>query len=98
MNEIARVVKMEENNFMKMMRRIETKPFLYSFGQKARVLSNVIEDGQTPEYWSGAKVEIRERYHTPIFKNRVYVVKHLKNNRICEFKEEELDKRYRRKR
>ena len=76
---------------------VDSLPFLFKEGQVCRILRSVSEDGQTPEYWDGAKVRVIFRYSTPIFKNHIYRVIHLINNKICEFAEDELDKRYIRK-
>ena len=77
--------------------KVPLRPYIFIRGQVGRVKSGVIQDGQTPKYWGGAKVIIISRKRTPLFKSHIYTVKHLENNRTCEFKEDELDKRFRRK-
>ena len=83
-----------KDKFMEFVMKPDTKPFLFKEGQTARVLNNMSDDGQTPEYWDGAKVIILSIHVTPIFKNHIYEVQHLENNIKCEFKEDELDKRF----
>ena len=69
-----------KDKLVEMANRPDPKPFLFNVGQMSRVRSNISEDGQTPEYWDGAKVEILSRDSTPLFKTHVYKVRHLDNN------------------
>lgn len=69
-------------------------PFLFLPGQLCRVLSNISNDGQTPSYWDGAKVVILYRSSSLLNKEHIYHVRHLGNNKECEFKESELDRRF----
>jgi len=83
-----------KDKFLEFVMKPDTKPFLFKEGQTTRVLNGLSDDGQTPEYWDGAKVLILSVYATSIFKNHIYRCKHLINDKIDEFKEEELDKRF----
>ena len=70
-------------------------PPIFRVGQTVRVLKRIIDDGQTPHYWSGAKGEcISVNIAGLIRKVWVYQVRH-PNGNMCEFKEEELDYRFR---
>lgn len=71
--------------------------FLYEVGQKVRVRKGRSFDGQTPEYWDGALGKIVYKNHTLFSKTHFYRIQHLENNKICEFEEYELDRRYIRK-
>ena len=79
---------------MEIVRSPDPEPFLFIKGQTARVYKFVIKDGQTPEYWGGAKVKILNKFRTLLWKTHICKVDHLENGRICEFSEDELDKRY----
>lgn len=73
-------------------------PFLYEVGQKVRVSKKVAMDGQTPEYWAGALVQILSRRHADILQYRhLYKVKLLHAEKTCEFFEDEFDRRFIRK-
>ena len=85
------------DKIMELSHRPDTKPFLFAVGQTARVRKGVSNDGQTPEYWDGAEVEIIAAHSSMLFKNHYYQVRHLDNYRTCEFEECELDRRYIRK-
>ena len=78
-------------------KRPDNKSYLFRVGQVVRILKNVVEDGQTPEYYSGAKVIIISTHCTMLLKEHYYKVRHLENNKICIFKEDEIDGRFRRK-
>jgi len=83
-----------KDKFIEYVMKPDSKPFLFKKGQVARVLNGISDDGQTPEYWDGAKVIISEKHCSTIFKHHWYKVIHMENSRTCEFKEEELDKRF----
>jgi len=89
---------MEEKSFEEMlvenMRKPDPNPFLYVAGQTGRVKKGVSNDGQTPEYWDGAKVEILSQHRTIFLREHIYKVRHLVNNITCEFKEYKLDRRF----
>lgn len=70
----------------------------FDVGQKARLLKGRSRDGQTPRCWDGAMVEIVSFYCTGIYKDHWYKVKHLELGAIEEFKEDEFDWRYAKKR
>ena len=74
----------------------DPKPYLFEVGQKVRIKA-CIKDGQTPEYYSGAKVIIISTHCTMLLKEHYYEIRHLENNKICIFKEDEIDGRFRRK-
>jgi len=74
----------------------DPNPFLYQEGQTIRVLNGRSKDGQTPTYWNGALAVVVRRYCTGIHKEHWYVLRH-SNGREDEFREEEIDGRYRRK-
>ena len=78
---------------MRAARMPDPKPYLFQVGQTVRIIKRVIDDGQTPLYWSGAKVIVQSRGCTPLFKTHVYVLKH-PNGAEDQFVEEELDRRY----
>lgn len=82
---------------MKVVKEPDTKPYLYKVGQVGRVKSGVSRDGQTPLYWNGAKVVILTISASVMWKEHWYKVKHIGNNKIEEFREYELDKRFARK-
>lgn len=72
----------------------DDKPFLFKERQIARVKKGVSNDGQTPEYWDGAIVEIIKRKKTSLYKSHIYEVLHVEKNIKCEFRENEIDLRY----
>ena len=70
-------------------------PPMFKVGQIVRVLKHIPDDGQTPLYWGGAKGEcIDLKAAGLLVKVWVYEVRH-PNGSVCEFKEEELDYRFR---
>ena len=75
----------------------DPKPFLFQIGQRVRLLKRRSDDGQTPEHWDGAMVEVVSRYATGIGKYRWYKVKHLEKGMTCDFEEDEIDARYAKK-
>ena len=76
----------------------KTEPFLYEVGQKVRVSKWVTEDRQTPKYWAGALAHVLRRYDGGLFvPKHFYDVKMLHGDKVCVFKEDELDRRYIRK-
>lgn len=74
-------------------------PYAFQLNQAVRVLSDIASDGQTPVYWAGAKAIVVRRYTTGLHKEHFYVVRSISSQtgRECEFRESELDQRYRRK-
>lgn len=83
-----------KDDIIKQIKKPDPKPFLFLPGQMGRVHAKVSHDGQTPGYWDGAKVQILSRHRTTILKNHIYKVRHLSNNKICTFSEDELDRRF----
>ena len=81
--------------FMEAWNKPSSKPYLFQVGQTARVKKKVIEDGQTPYFWAGAKVKILARYTTCLHKDHFYYVAF--GEHVEEFMEYELDLRYRKK-
>lgn len=77
--------------------RPDPKPYLFEPGQKVRVLKGRSEDGQTPHYWNGAMAVVVGRYTTGIHKEHWYKLHHVEKNVVDEFREEEIDARYRKK-
>jgi hypothetical protein len=69
-------------------------PYLFKIGQTIRVRVKVIEDGQTPLYWAGAKAKVISRLCTGLHKEHWYKVYLESHNVTCDFSEEELDLRY----
>ena len=86
-----------KDKLMEVVNRPDPRPFIFTVGQMSRVRSNVSQDGQTPKYWDGAKVEVLSRHRTMLHKDHVYKVRHLVNGKTCQFYEHELDHRYARK-
>lgn len=82
---------------IKHIKKPDTKPYLFKVGQIVRILGHISKDGQTPKYWDGAKVMVLKQKCSMLHKEHSYVVKHLDQNVMCEFKEYELDNRYSRK-
>jgi hypothetical protein len=74
----------------------DPKPLLFKVGQGTRVLNGVVKDGQTPPYWAGARVKIVAGWSSPIYKDHWYKVQ--MGDKTCDFREEELDMRFRRNR
>ena len=73
--------------------RADPKPYLADIGQTVRVLKRVTEDGQTPAWWAGAICVVEKRMTSGLLKEHSYKLRH-ENNRTCDFKESELDRRY----
>lgn len=75
------------------------KPFLYEVGQKVRIPKRVINNFQVPEYWAGSVAQILSRRHvnSSTSHRHLYRVKLLHGDKICEFFEEDLDRRFVRK-
>lgn len=76
----------------------DPKQYLFDVGQVVRVRNFVVEDGQTPGYWAGARAVVDRRWTTGLHKDHIY---HLRLDRpsgpvTCEFREYELDSRFRR--
>lgn len=72
---------------------IETAP-LFAVDQIVRVLSGVVDDGQTPPHWAGARCRVLRRFVGGCISKRwVYVLEH-PNGKTCEFMEDELDLRF----
>lgn len=74
--------------------RPDPKPYLYGVGTRVRVCRGREVDGQTPAYWSGAMVEVLGRHCSGLLKQHWYKLRH-DNGASCDFKEDELDRRYR---
>ena len=72
----------------------DPNPYLYKIGQIGIVKKGVSDDGQTPEYWDGAKVQILSQHRTLFIREHYYRVKHSVKNVIDDFKEYELDRRF----
>lgn len=79
-----------------MPRPIETTP-RFMVGQTVRVLSG-LDVNMPPEltHWLGAKCKVLRQIQSGlVHKSWAYLLEH-PNGRTCEFKEDELDRRYRR--
>lgn len=74
----------------------DPNPFLFQEGQKVRVNKDVTKDGQTPAYWAGALVTVTRRTRSWLYKEHWYTLRH-PNGQEDEFRETELDYRYKRK-
>lgn len=86
------------NQFEDKLHHKKIKPFLYEVGQKVRIRKNIVQDGQTPEYWSGALCQILSRQNVGMFlPKHMYKVRLLHGDKICDFFEYEIDMRYIRK-
>ena len=83
-----------EDKLMEVIREKDPSPYLYKKGQIARIKNGVSNDGQTPKHWDGAKVVILSQHSSPLFKQHWYEVIHMENSHTCDFKEEELDRRF----
>lgn len=77
--------------------RPDPNPYFFKEGQTVRVLNGRSKDGQTPTYWNGALALVVGRYCTGIHKEHWYKLQHIGRNVVDEFREEEIDSRYRRK-
>lgn len=78
--------------FDHLMKKPETdSPF--EVGQKVKVLKKVLEDGQTPEFWTECLVEVISVGATMLHKEWTVTLKH-PNGATDRFKAEELDWRY----
>jgi hypothetical protein len=71
----------------------DPNPFLFNLGQVVRVRKKVINDGQTPLFWAGAKVRVLSRNCSCLTKSHWYVLQH-PNGAQDHFQEYELDRRY----
>lgn len=80
------------NIFEKLLEKPETD-CPYEVGQKVRVLKQVLDDGQTPDFWIEGLVEIISVGHTLISKDWTVTLKH-PNGATDRFKASELDARY----
>lgn len=65
----------------------------FDVGQTVRVLPSVVADGQTPDYWSGAKCEIISSRCSGFSKEWGYTLRH-PNGSEDYFRAYELDGRY----
>ena len=81
------------DNFNKLLADRVDKPFLFSEGQLVRIKKGVINDGQTPLYYAGATVEIISCHRTSLYRNNYYIVYFAEKNATCEFTEDEIDQR-----
>jgi hypothetical protein len=72
-------------------------PFAFQEGRKVRILKRVVEDGQTPLYFSGAIGLIKKRCIMGILMKTPYYYVEV-NSHTEPFSEEELDHRYAQKR
>ena len=77
------------------MSKPDPKPYLFEIGQKVRVKILLSEDGQTPKFWEGARAKVMSRYSTLMHKEHWYTLEHSQNGAQDNFKEEEIDRRYR---
>lgn len=75
----------------------DPRPYLFEVGQTVRVVKSVVNDGQTPKHWAGATGSVERRKTTGLHKDHWYVVRHATGNVTCEFREDELDRRYARR-
>jgi len=67
----------------------------YAVGQVVRVKKSVVEDGQTPLHWCGAKATVERVVVAGIFcKEWVYILRHSLVDQTCKFRECELDLRF----
>lgn len=65
----------------------------YQVGRTVHVCLRVIEDGQTPKYWGGARCTIISRHVVGLVSKRwAYVLRH-SNGRTCQFAEDEVELR-----
>lgn len=78
-------------------RRPDPRPYVFEVGQPGRVRLVVAEDGQTPPWWAGARVRVTGRRTTGLHKDHWYKVR-ADDGRTCEFREDELDRRFARTR
>lgn len=74
--------------------RPDLKPYLFKIGKIVRLKVGLSDDGQTPKYWNGAKVKIINQYASGLHKDHWYILQH-SNGAIDDFKEHEIDQRYR---
>lgn len=65
----------------------------FEIGQTVRILKSVTEDGQTPEFWAGAKVEVIGTRNTMLHKEWLVKCRH-ENGAEEYFKSYEVDWRY----
>jgi hypothetical protein len=75
-------------------RKPDPNPFLFEVGQEVRLRVGRSLDGQTPEHYNGAMVQILSRYCTGLHKEHWYKVFHKEKNETCEFREDEFDMRF----
>lgn len=74
-------------------RRPDPAPFPWDVGQVVRVKRQITRDGQTPGYWAGAYATVIARRSTLLHKDHWYTLRHNANSRMCDFREEEIDRR-----
>lgn len=72
----------------------DTKPYLFKVGQTVRLTKRRSDDGQTPKEWDGCLAIVVSKHCTGILKDHWYKLKHKDYNIIEEFREEEIDFRY----
>lgn len=70
----------------------DPNPYLFEVGQTVRLRLRRSDDGQTPRCWDGAVVTVEHRYCTGLHKEHWYKLK--LNGVVCEFREDEIDARY----
>jgi hypothetical protein len=79
-------------------RRPDTKPFLFRVGQRVMVKPSVLDDGQTPAHWAAAIGVVVKRSSSPVMKDHWYSIRHCLLGVTCDFREEELYRRFARRR
>lgn len=82
---------------LKAYQKPDPNPFPFQVGQRVRIRVGVVEDGQTPALWAGAMAIVESRHCTGIHKQHYYKLRY-EQGQLDEFKEEELDARYAKKR
>lgn len=75
----------------------DPKPYLFEVGQKVKVCQKVLKDGQTPRFWLVGLVTVVSRSTSGLHKEHWYHLEH-PNGAHDEFRETELDYRYRKRR
>lgn len=80
-----------------MMEPIKTEP-VFQLGQTVRVILNIdVNFPSELDYWLNSKCEVIEQKAVGLVNKRwVYILRH-PNGRTCEFSEDEIDGRYKRK-
>ncbi len=74
----------------------DPNPYLFEVGQMVRLRKGRSDDGQTPRYWDGAVVKVKDRSCTGLHKIHFYILQH-PNGQEDSFEEDEIDVRYAKK-